>query len=71
MMEFNNLKRTGKKIMIQAAVILNDNHGLEAWEIALGVGLSAVLASYFLPGGKEIVDSIVNSAKSQAASIFS
>lgn len=66
----DRIKKTAANGLKQTSEILCDNHGLEAWEIAVGVGLSAVLAAYFLPGGKEIVDSIVDSAKTKATSIF-
>ncbi|OCN01018.1 hypothetical protein A7X67_01550 [Clostridium sp. W14A] len=65
-----DVKKAGKNILKQTGELLCDNHGLEAWEIAVGIGVSAVIASYFIPGAKEIVDTIVTSAKSKASGIF-
>lgn len=65
------IKKATVETVKQAGEILRNESGLEAWEIAVGVGVSAVAAAIYWPQIKDIITTMVSNAKTQATSIFS
>jgi hypothetical protein len=66
------IKNTVKGFCQTAGEILCDDSGLEAFEIALGIGIAAVCAVLVLTKGKDLMNNtIFPGTSSKAADIFS
>lgn len=68
--KINNLKNTVTNYLYKAMSIVSDTHGLEAFEIAIGIGIAVVCGVLVLSKNQDLLNSVFSSAQEQANSLF-